>query len=300
MRIEIILEWLEERDYDFVFVGNKQKEIVGFSSLANYKEDSLTWIKREENYNGLKSPGNISCAVVERGINIDLKNMIITDNSKKVFFAILHEFWGEKSMEGFIGQGSVISECAEIDSTVTVGCNCTIDGRVIIGAHTTIEHNVVIQGNVRIGKNCHIQSEAVIGIDGFGYSIEQDSGKKRMIEHFGGVVIGNDVFIGSQVNIARGTIDDTVIGNGVKIAPSSHIGHNNVVGDNTTIICSSLYGSAETGAGSYITASTIKNQTRIGEHTVIGMGSVVTKDIGDNLVAYGIPAKAVKINESKL
>ncbi|MBD5550883.1 MAG: hypothetical protein HDQ96_06870 [Lachnospiraceae bacterium] len=300
MKLEVILDWLERNGYNFVFDGNSQTEINVFSSLSHYKKNSLTWIQKEENYNKLKRPSNISCAVIQSGIKVEFKNVIITDNSKEVFFAILHEFWGEKKQEGSIGKGTVVSDNAEIDPTVIIGCNCCIDGNVVIGAHTVIEHNVVIQGIVRIGENCYIQSGTVIGIDGFGYSIDSYTGKKKMVEHFGGVVIGKDVFIGSHVNIARGTIDDTVVGNGVKIAPSTHIGHNNMIGDDVTIICSSLYGSVKTGAGSYVTASTVQNQMEIGEHTVIGMGSVVTKSVGSNVIAYGIPAKTIKSNDSGL
>lgn len=300
MKLERILSWLEESSYDYAFRGDDQTEIGGFSSLKNYKENSFTWIKKEDVYNSLGRPDGIACAVVQEGVTVDFENVIVTENSKEVFFAVLREFWGEKKKEGYIGAGTIISDDAVIDPTTVIGCGCSIIGTVTIGAHTVIEHNVVIQGNVKIGENCHIQSGTVIGIDGFGYSTKADTGEKRMVEHFGGVSIGNGVFIGSHVNIARGTIDDTVIGNGVKIAPSSHIGHNNVVGDNATIICSYLYGSVKTGAGSYITASTVQNQTEIGEHTVIGMGSVVTKAISDHVIAYGIPAKAVRTNDSGL
>lgn len=300
MKIAEILSWLTRQGYDYRFIGDGGAEIRGFSALANYKDKTLTWIKKEENYDALNRPRNISCAVIQSGVNVDFENAIITDSSKEIFFAILHEFWGEKKKEGLIGEGTVISEQAVIDPTVTMGCNCSIVGDIVIGAHTIIEHNVVIQGSVRIGEGCHIQSEAVIGIDGFGYSKDPHTGSKKMVEHFGGVEIGNNVFIGSHVNIARGTIDDTVIGNGVKIAPSTHIGHNNIIGENATIICSTLYGSVKTGSGSYITASTIQNQTEIGEHTVVGMGSVVMKPIGDNVIAYGIPAKVAGPNESGL
>ena len=123
---------------------------------------------------------------------------------------------------------------------------------------------------------------------------------KKMIEHFGGVRIGNNVFVGSCTNIARGVLDDTVIDNNVKIAPSTHIGHNVRIGSNTTVICSNIFGSAEIGKDSYITASTVKNQKKVGENTVIGMGSVVNDSIDDNLIAYGIPAKGVRENDLKL
>lgn len=300
MKLENILDWLGGQAYEYLFTGNNQTEISGFSSLIQYKDNSLTWIKKEENYNSLNRPKNISCAVVQRGVSVDFENVIITEHSKEVFFAILREFWGKKREHGSAGKGAVISDGAEIDPTVTIGCNCSIIGDVKIGAYTVIEHNVVIQGSVRIGENCHIQSGAVIGIDGFGYGIDPNTGEKKMVEHFGGVEIGNGVFIGSHVNIARGTIDDTVIGDSVKIAPSTHIGHNNMIGKNATIICSSLYGSVKTGAGSYITASTVQNQAEIGEHTVIGMGSVVTNSLGANVIAYGIPAKVIRQNDSDL
>lgn len=300
MKLERILGWLKSSGYDFVFSGDDQVEIDGFSSLLHYRENSLTWIKREENYSNAGQALNIACGVVQSGVKVNFKNKIVTDNSKEIFFSILHEFWGEKEIEGVVGEGTVISDNVSIDPTAIIGCNCSIAGNVVIGAHTVIENNVVIQGRVQIGRNCHIQSLASIGISGFGYSQEPGTKKKTMIEHFGGVCIGDDVFIGSHVNIARGTIDDTMIGNRVKIAPSTHIGHNNVIEDDTAVICATLYGSVKIGKGSYITASTIENQMTIGDNTVIGMGSVVTKPIGDNVIAYGIPAKSVKENDSGL
>ena len=144
-----------------------------------------------------------------------------------------------------------------------------------------------------IGKQCHVQALSVIGEDGFGYS-EDSEHKKTMIKHHGGVIIGDDVFIGMHVNIARGTIDDTIIESGVKIAPSTHIGHNNHVGKNATVICSQSYGSVEIGENAYIAGSIIRNQCSIGKNTIIGMGSVVTKDIEPNKIAMGIPAKVTK------
>lgn len=300
MKLERILDWLDKNGYDCAFRGDDGTEIDGFSSLLHYRRNSLTWIKEEESYNAAGRPKGIACGIIQKGVEVDLKNTIMADNSKEIFFAVLHEFWGEKKEEGFIGEGTVISNNAVVDPTVTIGCNCSITGDVVIGAHTVIENNVVLQGRVKIGKNCYIQSLASVGISGYGYSQEPATKKKSMVEHFGGVRIGDDVFIGSHVNIARGTIDDTVIGNGVKIAPSTHIGHNNIIGDDTAVICSTLYGSVETGKRSYITASTIENHTTIGNNTVIGMGSVVTKPIGDNVIAYGIPAKSVKENNSGL
>ena len=300
MEINEITRWLEENGYKYTFVGNQRTEVSGFASLSSCKTGDITWVKKKENYDKLMNRSGVTVAVVQEGLKLDIPSQIIALNSKEVFFAILHHFWGTEKENGFIGEGTFISQEAEIDPTVYIGHNCCIDGNVKIGAKTVIENNVVIQGNVTIGERCYIQSQTVIGIDGFGYSKDPETGKKTMIEHFGGVSIGNDVFIASHVNIARGTIDDTVICDGVKIAPTTHIGHNNYIGENVTVICSLMYGSVKTGKDTYISASVIQNQTTIGKHSVIGMGSVVTKHIPNDVVAFGIPAKIAKENNTDL
>ena len=300
MKLSEIVNWLKKEKFEFRVSGDTETVIDGFASLENCYGNKLTWIKKKENYCSLSDQSKVKIAVVQEGLELAIPNVIIAENSKEVFFAILHHFWGKKKVPGFIGKGTVIEGNTVIDPSVSIGCNCSIVGDICIGAGTVIENNIVISGKVFIGENCHIQSCTVIGEDGFGYSKDADSGKKTMIEHFGGVRIGNDVFIGSHVNIARGTIDDTVLEDGVKVSPSTHIGHNNYVGENVTVICSNLFGSVKTGSGSYITASTVQNQCKVGENTVIGMGSVVTKEIPDKVIAFGIPAKVVKENNSEL
>ena len=306
MKIAEILSWLDREGYEYEFRGEAGHDIKGFSSLVHYKEGTLTWIKKAENYDKYLADNEDAViplfAVIQKGIAVDIANTLISDNSKQLFFAILHEFWGEKpeTGTGTVGKGTVIAGKTDIDKTVTIGCNCTIAGDVSIGEGTVIENNVVIQGRVRIGKRCHIESCAVIGIDGVGYTQDPLTKKKTMIEHFGGVYIGDDVFIGVHVNIDRGTIDDTIICDGAKIGPSAHIGHNSVIGENSAVICSTVYGSVTTGKGVYITASTVATQMHIGDDTVIGMGSVVTKPVEDHVIAYGVPAKKVRDNDSGL
>ena len=300
MKLSEIINWLKKENYKIRVLGDGETVIDGFASLENCCENKLTWIKKSENYLNLSDETKVKIAVVQEGLELEIPHQIIAENSKEVFFAVLHHFWGKKMDLGFIGKGTVIEGNTDIDPSVSIGCNCSIVGEIYIGAGTIIENNVVISGKVTIGENCHIQSCTVIGEDGFGYSKDPISGRKTMVEHFGGVRIGDDVFIGSHVNIARGTIDDTVLENGVKVSPSTHIGHNNYVGENVTVICSNLFGSVKTGSGSYITASTIQNQCKVGKNSVIGMGSVVTKEIPDDVIAFGIPAKVVKENNSDL
>lgn len=300
MRIKDVLDYLDDIKIDYLFDGDENVIITGFSSLSNYKPGSITWIKKFESLDDICNPSSISVAIIQKDIEAEIINAIRVDNSKEVFFKVLNKFWGVKKERGVIGQNTVISEDAKLHPSVTVGVNCSIVGNIDIGANSIIENNVIIQGNVKIGERCYIQSGTVIGIDGYGFSQDPITKKKTMIEHFGGVEIGDDVFIGAHVNIARGTIDNTIIKSGTKIAPSTHIGHNNCVGEDVAVICSNLYGSVVVGNRAYITASTVANQTTIGEDTVIGMGSVVTKPIEKNVVAFGIPAIKKRTNDSGL
>mgnify|MGYP003251581212 CR=1 FL=1 len=294
---EDIEKYLISQRFDFEIEGSREELIIGFSTLRNYQERTLTWVKSQEKIPTVLS--RISACVVQKGVEIEAGVKIVSENSKEVFFSILEAFWGDKDEKNsVIGTGSVIGKSVQLGEGVKIGCNCTIVGEIHIGAETVVGDNVVIRNRVNIGQNCVIQSLSVIGEDGYGYS-EDDNHVKTMIKHFGGVVIEDDVFVGSHTNIARGTIDNTVIKKGVKIAPSTHIGHNNYVGENVSIVCSKLFGSVTVGRNSYISSSIIRNQITIGENVIIGMGSVVTHDVPDNKVALGSPARTIRENSGK-
>lgn len=295
--VEQIKKYIEDTGASVEIQGNLKKEVLGFSSLNRYLKGTITWVgsakKREE------LPTEISVCVVQKGVEIEAETKIISMNSKAVFFSILDEFWGDNDKNSeHIGRGSVIGENVHIGDHVQIGCNCSIMGEVLIGNGTIIGDNVVIKNKVSIGHNCVIQSLVVIGEDGYGYS-EDDFHVKTMIKHFGGVVIEDNVFIGSHTNIARGTIDDTVIKEGAKIAPSTHIGHNNFVGRNAAIICSQLFGSVRIGDNAYVSSSTIRNQCRVGDNAIIGMGSLVTKNVEKNKIVIGSPARVIRENSGK-
>lgn len=297
IKIKEIEDYLKNKKFGFEIDGNKEEIVLGFSSLENYQDKTLTWINSKKKVS--KLPSNISACVIQNGVEAEADVKIIAENSKEVFFSILEEFWGgEDENESSIGKGSVIGKNVQLGERVRIGYNCSIIGEIHIGAGTVIGDNVVIRNKVSIGQNCVIQSLSVIGEDGYGYS-ENANHVKTMVRHFGGVIIEDDVFIGSHTNIARGTIDNTIIKKGVKIAPSTHIGHNNYIGENVAIVCSELFGSVKVGSNSYISSSVIRNQLKIGENVIIGMGSVVTHDIPDNKVALGSPARIIRENNGK-
>ena len=151
------------------------------------------------------------------------------------------------------------------------------------------------QANVIFGKNFKYGNNVVVGGDGFGYEKNED-GEYEFMQHFGDVYIGDNVSIGSNTCIDRGAVEDTVIGNGTKIDNLVHVAHGVKIGCNCLIVAGSVIcGSTEIGDGTYVGARvTIREHLKIGKNSYIGMGSVVTKNIPDNEMWYGNPAKFIK------
>ncbi|MBI2446482.1 MAG: UDP-3-O-(3-hydroxymyristoyl)glucosamine N-acyltransferase, partial [Parcubacteria group bacterium] len=111
--------------------------------------------------------------------------------------------------------------------------------------------------------------------------------------HVGGVIIEDGVEIGANTCVDRGALGDTIIREGAKIDNLVHIAHNVIIGKNCRIICLvGIGGSVEIGDDSFIGISaSIKNQKKIGKNVTVGMGAVVTKDIPDNTIVIGNPAR---------
>lgn len=296
--VSSIIDFLKINKYDFIEeIADYSRTINGFSSISNYKEGTMTWIKNNNNEYLCENLNSCPLLVIQRDVELPSKdiipNIIRSNESRRLFFDIIDYLLEPINPDSKIGVNTVIGKDVVIERNVTIGNNCSIEGDISISEGCIIGDNVVIKNKCRIGKNSEIQPGCVIGIDGFGYS-EDTNRCKKMIRHHGGVTIGENVFIGAHTNIARGTIDNTIIEDGVVIAPSTHIGHNNHIGKNSVIICSQLYGSVKTGENVYITASTIRNQTIVEKNSMVGMGSVVTKNIGENQVVVGMPSKKIR------
>ncbi|MEQ7917784.1 UDP-3-O-(3-hydroxymyristoyl)glucosamine N-acyltransferase [Xanthomonas sp. WHRI 1810A] len=145
-----------------------------------------------------------------------------------------------------VGAFAVIESGAQIAAGVTVGAHCFIGARCIIGEGGWLAPRVTLYHDVRIGQRVVIQSGAVLGGEGFGFANEK--GVWNKIAQIGGVTIGDDVEIGVNTAIDRGAMDDTRIGNGVKLDNQIQIAHNVQVGDHTAMAaCVGISGSSKIG-----------------------------------------------------
>ena len=187
---------------------------------------------------------------------------------------------------------SPLPASASVAAHVRIGCNVRIGENVVIEAGTVIGDdctigddswlyaNVSIYAGVRIGARAIVHSGAVIGADGFGFAREK-SGAWVKIPQTGGVSIGDDVEIGANTTIDRGALDDTVIGNGVKLDNQIQVAHNVQIGDFTAIAgCVGIAGSARIGRRcTFGGAAMILGHLEIADDVNVSSGTMVAKSI---------------------
>jgi len=176
--------------------------------------------------------------------------------------------------EASVGPFSHVAAGATIGQWAVVGPRCSIGVGASIGAHTRLAPGVTVLDACSVGERCIVHSGVVIGADGFGFA--PAAGEWVKIAQLGAVRIGDDVEIGANTCIDRGALEDTVIGDGVKLDNLVQIGHNAQVGAHTAMAgCVGVAGSA-----------------RIGAHCSIGGGAVV---LGHLTLADGVHVSAFSI-----
>lgn len=297
IQISSILSFLKEENIPFAFIGDENASVERFSSLSHYQPGNFTWVKKSESIPAGFDERKVTLAIVQEEVEGDFQNCIRTPMSKRAFFSTIEHFYSVEEQRPAVGQFTYISPGVKLGENVRIGHNCTLDGDITIGDGTVIWNNVTIINRVTIGKNCDIHSGVVIGHDGFSYT-EDESHKKMMVKHFGGVRIGDDVLVGENVCISRGTIDDTTLEDGVKIDALGHIAHNCWFEENVGMaVPCSVSGSVHIRKNAYLAGNIIRNQCTIGEDAFIGLGAVVVKDVPAGETVVGNPARPFRKKE---
>lgn len=193
--------------------------------------------------------------------------------------------------------GAVVAPDAEVDPSASVAAGAWIGASACVGARSVIESGARVGAGARIGEDCHLypnavvyhgcvlgdrvglHSGAVIGADGFG--LAADAGRWIKIPQVGRVILGDDVEIGANTTIDRGTLDDTVIEEGVKIDNQVQIGHNCRIGAHTAIAaCVGIAGSTRIGRGCRIAgAAMIQGHIEICDGVTVSAATAIMKSI---------------------
>lgn len=178
-----------------------------------------------------------------------------------------------------VGANAVIGQDVTLGERVRVGAGCVVGDGVSIGDDGLLHANVTIGAGCRLGARVVVQSGAVIGGDGFGFA--KEAGQWVKIPQVGRVLIGDDVEVGANTTIDRGALEDTTIGNDVKLDNQIQIAHNVRIGDHTAIAgCVGIAGSTRIGCRCTIGgAAMIIGHLEIGDDVHVSAGTLVAKSL---------------------
>ena len=185
-----------------------------------------------------------------------------------------------------IGKDCYIGAFATIGDNVVIGDNtqiyahCAINDGVKVGSDTLLYNHVTIYQQCKVGDHCIVHAGAVIGADGFGFAKNPDGSYFKMPQN-GNVIIEDNVEIGANTCIDRGSMGPTIIRQGVKLDNQIQIGHNVEIGNNTAMAaCSAVAGSTKIGKDCIIAGFVgIAGHLEIADNTTIGAFSGVSKSI---------------------
>ncbi len=190
-----------------------------------------------------------------------------------------------------VGPYAVIGANTTVGDTVSIGAHVVVGEDVRIGADTVIFPHVVLYDGTVLGERVIVHSGARIGVDGYGYVLQD--GRHRKIRHVGMCEVGDDVEIGANTCIDRGSIGRTVVGEGAKLDNLVQVAHNVHVGAHSLLVAQSgIAGSTRMGVGVVLAGqSGVAGHLRIGNRVTIASKSAVYQSVPDGDTVMGIPAR---------
>lgn len=263
------LEDLVER-FGGVVSGNAQCIVTAVATLSNAGAGDITFVVNARYRRLLASTSAAVVIIREKDQELCRGTAWIVNDPYTIYARVAQLLYPLSTVTAGIHSSASIDDSAEIAAEVNIAAHCVIgpdvriDSQVSIGAGSVIESacqigancrlsaHVVLYPNTQLGERVILHAGVVLGADGFGFA--NDNGEWLKIPQMGRVIIGDDVEIGANTTVDRGTLDNTVLENGVKLDNQIQVGHNVTIGSHTAI-------AAGTG---------IAGSTRIGARCAIG------------------------------
>lgn len=288
-------------------IADPDKIINGVSSAENPKKNTVVFA---ENDKYLKKAEKNGAELIITSNNLESDFDLIKVEKPRLAYASIAALFRKKDFEDIgIDNSAVIADDVIIEKGVQIGANAVIEKEVFLGKNVTIAPgvfigknvsiakgtiiypNVVVEKDSKIGKDVIIHSGTVIGADGFGYV--KDGDKQQKIPQLGSVIIEDEVEIGANATIDRGTNNDTIIKRGTKIDNLVQIAHNVEVGEDSIIVSQvGIAGSVKLGNRVTIAGQVgVVDHKEIGEDSIVAAQSLVTKDLKPKGFYSGNPAQ---------
>jgi UDP-3-O-[3-hydroxymyristoyl] glucosamine N-acyltransferase len=298
MSIDIEKE-LNHLGYPFESEGIGNLQVTRFSSITDAEPADISFCyydgDKAINYISKSNAGIILCKESLKG-KIDPKNgqKLYFLNNPRLAFVQLFNKYSNAAETKEVSQYTMIHESAKVGLGCSIGPYSVIDKGCVVGDNCTIGSRVSLK-NCVVGDNCIIQTGTVIGEDGFAYE-RYDTNELLRFPHIGKVIISDNVEICANCSIARGSLSNTVVGNGTKLDAMVHVAHNVKIGKNCELTAGTIIGGSTTEGDSTWTGlnSTLKDNIRVGDNVIVAAGAMVIRDVENKDIVAGVPAKSIK------
>ena len=284
-------------------------EVLGMNALKDATKDEISFVSNSKYIKDIQN-SNAGAIIVDSSTKEYVPDNCIALVVEAPYWemAILSRYFAssiesDELPHAKIGEGSRVSDRAEIANGAKIGKNCTIMSGVYVGTNSVVGDNTILYPNVVIYRDCIVGSACIlhanttIGSDGFGFATNK-LGEHKKIYQNGNVVIEDDVEIGSSTTIDRAVFKSTIIKKGVRIDNLVQVGHNCVIGEHSVLVAQAgISGSTTMGrnvvmGGQSATAGHLK----IAPFTTMAARSGVTKSIKESgKIFAGFPLMEHKI-----
>ncbi len=290
--------------------GDPDRRLAGIAPAGNAGPEHLTYVVSEK-YARRLACNDAGAALVPPGLAVEANGttLIRVENPELAFSRLIVLFLPDEDSRPGIHPTAVLESGVDLGTEVSIGPFVTIGRDAVIGDRTEIGPGTVIGSGVTIGNDCSIGPSctllrgAVVGnrvrlhagvrlaVDGFGYASGPDGPVK--IPQVGRCVIEDDVEIGANSTVDRGSLGDTAIGAGTRIDNLVHIGHNCRIGRNCFIVAQvGIAGSSVVEDGARLAGQVgLAGHLTVGAGAAVGAQSGVMTDIPAGEVWSGYPAR---------
>ncbi|MBW2558550.1 MAG: UDP-3-O-(3-hydroxymyristoyl)glucosamine N-acyltransferase [Deltaproteobacteria bacterium] len=287
-------------------VGDADVFVCNVRGIDEAGEGDLTFISNPK-YKSRLEETRASAILVSPGITNPDKNLIVTKDPYSAMAMILELLYPEENIPAGIRGDSFIEADAEIAEDVAIYPGVYVGRRarirrgtvlypgVFVGNDATVGENSVLYPNVvvyrgcRVGNRVTLHAGVIIGADGFGFA--NPGTDNRKVLQVGIVQIDDDVEVGANTTIDRGTLGKTWIKRGVKIDNLVQIAHNVVIGENSIIVAQcGISGSTKLGESVILGGQVgVVGHITIGDHVMVGAQSGVHEDVPPDQIVSGTP-----------
>jgi UDP-3-O-[3-hydroxymyristoyl] glucosamine N-acyltransferase len=288
--------------------GDPARLVRGVESLESAGPDDLSFLTNAR-YRASVATSKAGVVLVGPDVELPGRELLVAPEPYVAFARILAHLHPEPppapgisasasvATTARLGQGvavapfAVVEEDAVLGDGVAVGAGSYVGARAAVGEGSVLHPRVVLYAGTVVGARCTLHAGTVLGGDGFGFATGKN-GVHHKIPQRGRVVIEDDVEIGANTTIDRGTLGETRIGKGTKIDNLVMVGHGVEVGGGSLLVAQSGV-AGSTRLGRHVTLagqSGVAGHLRIGDRVVAAAKSAIFADVEAGRVVGGIPA----------